>query len=85
MQEDNPMSDRKTDPIIRIVLVFALVALVSFSGCIGSGERQETGDGVERFYVENDSVVCYWNNDVEAGGMSCLPLNETNYQPATDA
>jgi len=55
-----------------------------FSGCIGGGESEETGDGVERFYVENDSVVCYWNNDVDAGGMSCLPLNETEYQPATD-
>ena len=79
------MTGRTTDPIIRTVLAFALVGLVLFSGCTGADESEETGDGVERFYVENDSVVCYWNDDVEAGGMSCLPLNETEYQPSANA
>jgi hypothetical protein len=79
------MTGRTTDPIIRIVLAFALVGLVLFGGCTGADESEETGDGVERFYVENDSVVCYWNDDVEAGGMSCLPLNETEYQPSANA
>jgi hypothetical protein len=85
MQEDSRMIGRTTDPIIRIVLAFVLIGLVLFSGCITDDASEETGDGVERFYVENDSVVCYWNNDVDAGGMSCLPLNETEYQPSANA
>jgi len=60
--------------------------LLSLSGCITNGGQSEsTGDGVARFYVENDSVVCYWHQESDAGGLSCLPVNETEYYPSEAA
>jgi hypothetical protein len=68
--------------IARILVAVALLGLLLLSGCISADQPEKTGDGVARFYVDNDSVVCYWHQESDAGGLSCLPVNETDYYPS---
>lgn len=70
--------------------VIALVLLAGLSGCLAGGdqgsaqgEAEQSAQGnvddeVDRFVDEEAGVVCYKYHGFEKGGLSCVPIEETN-------
>ncbi|WP_139175335.1 hypothetical protein [Haloarcula vallismortis] len=72
---------------MRRLLLFSLLSLVLVSGCVSqqSGGEEELQpvserleDDVVRTVYPVDGVVCYKYDIYGDGGVSCLPLDETD-------
>lgn len=75
------------------IAVIAVVLLAGLAGCVGgSGEQtpdsgpsdedvQEGGsfEDVDRFIDREAGVVCYKFSGFEKGGLSCVPIEQTNF------
>lgn len=78
----------------RFLMALIVVSMVALSGCtfVESDDTQPEatentdtrsgieGEGVERVVDEEAGVVCYKFTGYNKGGISCVPLNETDLQ-----
>jgi len=77
--------ERKTIALIAVVL------LAGLAGCVGGDETTDSGpkdekvqddgrfDDVDRFIDREAGVVCYKFTGFEKGGLSCVPIEQTNF------
>jgi hypothetical protein len=68
--------------------LFAGVALTLADGEGDSStrdiERVDSATFIETYYDEEREVVCYTYDNGYAGGLSCLPINETSLVPPSE-
>lgn len=93
MLDESKSSRKGDGIMKRLALLGLLALVVISSGCVdseSSPEEQQNTEvteknvyqdtavtGIDRVIFEDDGVVCYAFDDGYGGGLSCMPVNET--------
>ncbi|QIR31212.1 hypothetical protein M1M18_gp088 [Halorubrum virus Serpecor1] len=78
----------------KILLILAVVSTITLAGCVAEQPEEspikanasdatevyeDNQKSVDRFIDREAGVVCYASVAYEGGGLSCVPMNDTNF------